>query len=143
MARLLFVSCWADEEDAKFDRGEGPGAPGGCELTDVAPETTLDARLMAARIIGMIEQVNQSNVILLFDRAEKANKKEGIPAPDPYKFGSDLAFMAMGHGVSWFDDNAEFEMEVPQIEVLWEHVEGTYRHESRLGPERAREQNAR
>lgn len=121
LARTLFVSRWTEREEMKAEFFNGSR-----DFDKLAPETTPDARMMAARIVGMLEHANCVSVVVLFDRARRANMLEGLPDPDPFKFGSDLGFMATGDGVSWFDDNAEFEMVVPYVEVAWEHVEGSY-----------------
>lgn len=115
IARTLFVCAWADEEE-----NDGRSYPGQ-ELFDVAPETPVTALVLAGVLLGRIEEQNHAPYYILIKRAADADAvtPEEI---DEEQFGYSLAMMALGHGVSWFDDHAKFDLKVPNIEVLPEDV---------------------
>lgn len=57
-----------------------------------------------------------SNDVGVYSLALQAQGADETPDLDASEFGHYLAMAAMGHGVSWFDDHAEFPLEVPSIE---------------------------
>jgi hypothetical protein len=118
-ARALFTSNWGSNEEE-----EGRTYPGQ-NLSETAPATSLDAVIHAAALLSTYQSLNRFPAAVLFGFAVKANEAEGIDTPEPYQFGWYLAMMAMGHGVSWFDDNAEFELNCPSVEIYWEQVKPT------------------
>jgi len=126
MARTMFVSAWADREEEC-----GRSHPGQ-ELAEVAPPGTPDAAVAAAdRLVEDMERANGGlDLDTLFRLAVLADEKDkAARAGKPFvraeaealfgdgglaaEFGSDLAMEALGTGVSWFDDHARFEMQVP------------------------------
>lgn len=122
IARTLFVCTYADG----IDSGdlEGPAAGPGQDWMDIAPPTPHSAFNTAWRLAGKLEQANGMGILSLIYKADAADRglKFGdlLGREDCFKyakdFGSDLAMMALGHGVSWFDDHAKFDLEVPDIE---------------------------
>lgn len=47
----------------------------------------------------------------------QSEQHAGMSPARPDEFGSDLAMMGLGTGVSWFDDHANFELKMPRGEV--------------------------
>lgn len=109
----------------------------GQELMDVAPPTPDYARLEAARLLGKLEAANGNCISTIMFHAARADAQDrhDHEAPDsPHwksdaeiaaarlddgdakEFGHCVAMQALGHGVSWFDDHARFELKVPRIE---------------------------
>lgn len=135
-ARAFFVSAYADfvEEghstDNELTKAERkarlalprPGA--GEDWCDYAPETPPNAYALAGELWAALEAANKVSVYVLAERAEQADgehmgkcdkcKSSGFDAEE---FGHYLAMQAMGHGVSWFDDHGDFEIEIPHLEV--------------------------
>lgn len=118
MARALYVQAWADRQKER-----GKTYPGQ-NLMDVAPKTPIGAYLEAAILIGKLETVNRMSLYCLLAKAARA---DGRPNPEPdcayywnpnycKDFGHYIAMQALGHGVSWSDDHAEFGLIVPHIE---------------------------
>jgi len=107
-ARVLWASAWADVTE---ERGESHS---GQELTEVAPPTPMEAQSLALSLIGKVARAN-GDIGQLLRRAAQA---DGVQVTPEFarSFGSDLAMMAMGTGVSWFDDHAEFPLVVPSVE---------------------------
>jgi len=114
--RLMFADAWATREE-ELDRTY-PGE----NLYDIAPETPEEAVLEGARLCGRYEAANGVAIHELFERAciaeygsreawEKAEEAYDRNLPDFEHFSNDLAFMAMGAGVSWFDDRKAFPLE--------------------------------
>lgn len=67
----------------------------------------------------------------LYLRAKKADQAVQLNRPRPTNhrdFGHHVAMMALGHGVSWFDDHAKFQLKLPHIEVWYDgknfHISG-------------------
>lgn len=134
-AKAFFVSAYADfvEEghstDNELTKAERkarlklprPGA--GEDWCDYAPEPPPAAFALAGELWAALEATNKANMYMLAERAEKADtehvskcekcKENGFDAEE---FGHYLAMQAMGHGVSWFDDHGDFEIEIPHIE---------------------------
>ena len=119
LARVLWCSAWAD---AAEECGESQRLSG-VEITNVAPETPIEAWCWAYRVAGAIEQANGASLHVLLGRGAMAHlrAKGEDPASEDIRpwceehadrFGTCLAFMAMGSGVSWFDDFEEFPLEV-------------------------------
>lgn len=130
LARALFVNAWSDREEEA-----GRTYPGE-DLMDVAPETSDEATLHAAYVIGYIEAANKMPLAALYSQACKADgvkyedvcasfrgepvaPTDGKKSPDAYaealerhttSFGHNLGMMALGTGVSWFDDHERFEV---------------------------------
>ena len=89
----------------------------GREITDVMPSIPKLAREYAAAWAVDVEKKNGKMLDALYEEAIAANREEGLgkrpSVSSPEAFGNSLAFMMMGSGVSWFDSNAEFDLEIP------------------------------
>lgn len=117
MARALFVCAWVTAKEEL-----GTNFPPRTEYMDVAPATPLLAVFSAYRLAGAVEQANGMNLLALLHKAAKADGIHGTSTLDSpsadyaESFGHYLAMESMGHGVSWFDDHARFELTLPDIE---------------------------
>lgn len=101
-ARALFVLEWANEMER-----QGITFPG-AKLEDVAPATPLDVLIVAARLLGCVEQLNGLSLAVIW-----ANAREGEGhrrAPTVEDFGWAIAMQALGTGVAWTDDHPEFSL---------------------------------
>jgi len=112
MATILWGSAWADHADeCKCTNLSG------CEITEIMPAIPKEAREHAERIASTYEKMNECSLEALYQRALDADAKEGIEACDENasleRFGECLAWEAMGAGVSWEDDHAEYEHDYP------------------------------
>jgi hypothetical protein len=120
-ARAFFVLAFADfveEEEREPDGYDYPRASMGGDWYDVAPERTPPAAYaLAGELWGALATLNKATapcgVISLASQAAEANGTEEI---DAEHFGRDCAMMAMGTGVSWFDDNETFPLETPYMD---------------------------
>jgi hypothetical protein len=136
MARAFYVSAWAERQEEKGRSFAGQ------ELMDVAPKTPKFVRDFALMFAGRLHEANDcaGSLLVLLNEAAKADvletkglDKSEVPLwfQHPYlesevseltddKYASDfghyLAMQAMGHGVSWFDDHAKFDLKVPHVE---------------------------
>jgi hypothetical protein len=130
MARALFVSAYADHCDEDGSDPDLPRAGPGEDWMDIAPPTPQYAVDTANRLLGRYEEANKTNIwALLFKAAVEDGEipKDGtlmnLPLPKyASDFGHYLAMMALGHGVSWFDDHVEFDLVVPHVEFIWEEL---------------------
>lgn len=135
-ARAFFVTAYADyvEEghstdndltpDERKARLKLPRPPGGKDWMDYAPTTPPNAYALAGELWAGLYHLNgEAGLYSLALRAEAA---DGV-APDSEMFGHYLAMQAMGHGVSWFDDHAKFEIKIPDIECgMCSFADGAY-----------------
>lgn len=119
IARAIFVLAWADSEES-----EGRGGMGwaGQDLMNLAPDTSPEALAKADQIIQQIQQANGKTVTDLFHEAMTA---DGYGEGDydyfeANRFGHALGMMALGTGVSWFDDHERFPLKVPHNEFYIE-----------------------
>ena len=126
-ARCFFVCAYADfveepERDPESDDHvlnyayPTPGCGG--DWYDVAPERTPPAAyafagMLWARLEAMNKATAPCGVISLVEQAATA---DGVHTMDVEHFGRDCAMMALGTGVSWFDDSEEFPLEVPYMD---------------------------
>ncbi len=108
-ARAFWVTSWASGEEERGTSLRG-------EIMDQAPETPLSAWVAAGELIGRPEAANGVPIRALADRAARAGGDEGSMDIDAREFGHYMAMEALGHGVSWFDDHATFDIEVPNPE---------------------------
>jgi len=111
MAENLWANAWARHVDEHrcYDLR-------GAEVTEHMPPVPKEADAVAEKWAKEIERRNKASLVQLYDRAMSANVSEGIEIgrrSTPDAFGWSLAYMASGAGVSWFDDNAEFDLDVP------------------------------
>ena len=121
-ARCFFVCAYADfvEDEEREDDGHEYARPGaGGDWYEYAPETTPPAAYaFAGELWALLATMNKATapcgVVSLLDQASKANNLGR--EVDAEHFGRDCAMMALGSGVSWFDDNNEFPLEVPHMD---------------------------
>jgi len=113
--RLMFADAWGTRESELGRRYPGEN------LYDIAPDTPDEAILEGARLCGYYEAANGLPIHELFERAciaeygsreawEAAEEAGDGDLPDFEHFSNDLAFMALGAGVSWFDDRKKFDL---------------------------------
>lgn len=110
-ARLAWADWWAQQQEERgrrFSRG--------VDLYEAAPTTPEYAKVWAGMMVGRIEERNGLNIYSIGYQAHKADTGERDGNVDPHKFGVALAFMALGHGVSWFDDHEKFPLKMPHME---------------------------
>jgi len=82
MARALFVSVWADNEE------ENGRTYSGSDLMDVAPVTPDDARDLALTLYGKIEQASRMNMWALLAAARRADGNTADDADYAESFGT-------------------------------------------------------
>lgn len=113
MARAFFVSWYASEQDRRAEHGlkakiAGPGE----DWMDVAPNTSNAAKRHARAYAVKLSDANKGATLTdLYAAALNAGGRG-----DARTFGHYIAMQAMGHGVSWFDDNPKFPIEIPHGE---------------------------
>lgn len=134
IASMLWATEWANHAEE-----HGCCSLSGVNVYDVMPEVPQAALDLAWRLVGKLEQANGVHIAVIYSRAMAAigkvhpkpadgsigneewvyeTKREQYYADyaDCERFGECLAHMAVGAGVSWFDDHAEFALVVPHIE---------------------------
>ena len=113
MARAFFVDWYASEQERRQEEGlKANIARGGEDWMDVAPGTSRAAKKHAREYAVKLSAANKGAT--LTDLYAAALNAGG--SGDARTFGHYMAMQAMGHGVSWFDDNPEFPIEVPHGE---------------------------
>ena len=113
MARALFVVTWAVYEE---ERGRRLGP---VDIMDVAPATPSPARTAAKILAKRFEVSNHGKTMSdLYADALNAGRTSSHSrrGTDPDTFGHYMAMQALGHGVSWFDDNPKFPVHIPHFE---------------------------
>lgn len=109
MASALWASSWADHAEE-----HGCTSMSGQRIEDIMPPIPEEAYVLAKKCADSIEAANGKSLSELFDDAVKADEADGLDSSGADEsFGSDLAMQWMGHGVSWFDDHAEFPIKIP------------------------------
>lgn len=124
-ARAFFVCAYADycdmdddeevltDEEREVKASLPRPGPGGDWYT-CAPETPPNAYALAGELwASLFDATTPAGPYTLAERAKEA---DGKPV-DSEAFGRDLAMMAMGTGVSWFDDHAKFALKVKSMDV--------------------------
>lgn len=124
MADILWGSAWADHvEDTSCQ------SLSGCEITSCMPEIPEGVFRNCERMLGYIEGINGASAIQLIIRAAVADGLLSDVEDDVWeiitpayqeRFGDCLMHMAMGSGVSWFDDHKKFDIKVPDIASEYE-----------------------
>lgn len=146
MARTLWVTSYADyvdelspeEREAILGTEQHPDNEGR-DWDDVAPEETPQGAHQAARDLAELFAVSEGigrrrPMTELFEMAHHADTGEPLElehmfgdekrkAPQWEMFGHYMVMQALGHGVSWFDDHKEFDLEVPSFECSYDGVE--------------------
>lgn len=113
IAEILWGEGWSNHVEEHGCERLG----GGVDITDVMPPIPKDARDIAEKWAKDVEKANGGKKLDdLYEEAMAANEREGKGSSrhsSPEAFGNSLAFMIEGAGASWFDYNAEFDLEVP------------------------------
>lgn len=113
MATILWGHAWASAAEALGQSLAGQ------RIEEIMPPIPKDAWVQAIRLAGQYEGVNACEMSNLYYRAMMADGREGFGTWAFYeqeqRFGECLAWMALGAGVSWFDDHKHFEIEVPRL----------------------------
>lgn len=117
IAEILWGDGWSRHvEDHGCER------LGGRHIEDIMPPIPTEAHDFAAQWAKDVEQDNGKKLDALYEEALDANEHEGVGGTmndvrsSPIAFGNSLAYMMMGAGLSWFDNNADFDLEVPRHE---------------------------
>lgn len=118
MAQIVWGLSWADHVEE-----HGCANLSGIEITSVMPEIPEEVYLFCERVLGMYQALNgreEQSLLWMALEADGINP-ETLPKNkyNEYeeRFGECLAFMALGHGVSWFDDHKEFDLKIPDVEA--------------------------
>lgn len=113
MATILWALAWADHVEREECRSLS-----GVKIEEAMPPIGEMAYRFAHRLAGRYEQANGCPIEGLMFNAEVAEqaKTPNRGDLDPERFGECLAYMALGYGVSWFDDHAEFKMVQPRFD---------------------------
>lgn len=127
VSRALWISAYSDYiEEIGRDLADEQGLPTagpGEDWADIDVETPDEALEAARALVAAFRDRNGEGVAELAERAGDANERQRLDDVHLYQFGWALAMMSMGTGVSWFDDNARFELTVPRIET---HFDGEF-----------------
>lgn len=128
MASTMYQTAWHDRQDERYrkHREKGTSYPGMGMIHVPSRKTPPWIVREACRLAGKYEQANGVACMeVLIWRAWRADnpdtnheKMEASWICKQYRerFGVCLAYMAMGHGVSWFDDHAKFALVRVHIE---------------------------
>jgi hypothetical protein len=111
MAEILWAEGWSMHVEE-----HGCERLAGMDITEVMPPIPKDARDIAEKWAKEIELRNKKKLEELYQEAMEANEREGKEESrrsSETTFGNNLAFMVEGSGASWFDYNAEFDLDVP------------------------------
>ena len=123
MARTLWVSAYADWAEEETPGGMGiakrpgqGGKPGSGDLVE------LYGMAQTADLEEDFEFTSDNAMPLLKSdtKAHAEHVDHEWKMNDAYLFGSMLAWMALGAGVSWFDDHKEFELVHPNFECSYD-----------------------
>jgi len=117
MAKVVWAEFWASREEEKGR------SFGGVDIFYAAPEPPAAAKRWALEQARKLAEMNgldprhpYAAMEELYARAVAANEAAGKDSEPAHRFGSDLGMMVTGSGVSWFDDNAEFNLKKPYAE---------------------------
>lgn len=117
MARVAWAVVWASREEEKGVSFSG------VDVFYAAPETPGAAKKWAlknareiARLNGIMLMDPYAAMEELYARAVAANDAVGRRSESASRFGSDIGLQVLGSGVSWFDDNEEFDLKLPHSE---------------------------
>jgi hypothetical protein len=111
---ILWASAWADHVEEHQCTNLS-----GMRIEDIMPSIPKEASRMAQDLARKYESMNGASLDTLYAIALKADGQTSYPGSgksSPEAFGDDLAFMAMGAGVSWFDEHDKFPLKKPYIE---------------------------
>lgn len=114
-AQTLFATSWADYVDAVDSNKPGRGRLSGKEvfneMPDVIPKEAFDE---AMDYTSDLEKINGKSIEDLFESAINAGGEEDIEL-----FAHYLIMQALGHGVSWTDNNPKFPFKNTNIEFSY------------------------
>lgn len=132
MATILWGDAWANHVEASAESGEPCYRLSGKEITEVMPEIPQVSWQLACKLRAKYKRVNSGlSIVELFVKGQKINYSSEDSDEDtlkdfaslskydpdsPTRFGECLAYMSLGHGVSWFDDHTIFPIKVPSID---------------------------
>lgn len=102
----IWLDAWAQ---ALEEEGKSPPRSITRETAPPAPES---ARKLAEAFARNLEEANNTSLLRIYQRASDAEGED----VDAESLGFDLTMQAMGHGISWFDDHAEFNVVLPYLE---------------------------
>jgi hypothetical protein len=104
-ARAMSAAAWSPEA--------GPD-PTVAQPSGDAPATPPDALLEGYRLAGRCEAANLMSIDDIIEAARIADGGEDVGRPE--EFGRSYALSACGHGTSWFDRHADFELKSVRFE---------------------------
>ncbi|WP_447702157.1 hypothetical protein [Methylobacterium fujisawaense] len=104
-ARAMFAAAWSLETCSN---------PTGADPSGDAPATPPDALLEGYRLAGRCEAANRMPIDDIVEAARIADGGEGVAEPE--EFGRCYALSACGHGASWFDRHADFDLKSVSFE---------------------------
>lgn len=133
VASILWGDAWAQHiESAQYDGRKPCKNLSGCKIEEVMPELPKCAKQKAMLLMRAFCFANNKSIVSLFVDSAKANMgvkpnrlteaevlhNHGLELENDLqtRFGECLAWMAMGTGVSWFDDFATFPLKVPHVD---------------------------
>lgn len=131
MAKALFVSAYAgmidrycEDNDCSYNDlpNNVPYAGAGEDWMDNHPPVSDEAKEEAYNIARQYESLNKKSIDALLEEAAEADGiwVEDIDSDYASEFGHYLGMMALGLGVSWFDDHEKFPLQEPNAEFhLW------------------------
>jgi len=114
IAEILWGSAWADHAEEHECTSLS-----GMQIEAIMPSVPKEASQLAQDLARKFESMNGATLDTLYAIALKADGQTSYPGSgksSPESFGSNLAFMAMGAGVSWFDDHDKFPLKKPYLE---------------------------
>jgi hypothetical protein len=106
MAAMLWALAWADHADEHRCCNLS-----GQDIMKVMPKVPSEAVVLAEKLVGGIEKVNKMPLDVIFAFACKADGIQ-MSRKTAEEFGGDLGHMAIGSGVSWFDDHEKFPLKM-------------------------------
>ena len=128
VATALFADLWMNaveelaEDYSGLYRDLYPG-PGGAWL-DVLPDLPKSAIANAKEYLKKLQAVNHATLRQIVSWAESDGDI------DVNDLGFYFAMQSLGHGISWFDDHAKFDVELPDWEAspelysdVWDMIE--------------------
>lgn len=135
MANLFWWYAWSNRQDELHEDGLEHANLSGAEIASIADDPDdvqrVEVEAHTRKVAKAIEKKNHAKLATLYKHAIAANRKASEDNGTPYspgerasedQFGSCLAHMSMGSGVSWFDDNEKFALEVPYFEWAADYV---------------------
>jgi hypothetical protein len=129
MANLFWWDAWSSRQNELLEEGLDHVNLSGAEIAHVANNPSDLQRLIieehVKKVRKKIETANHAKLATLYKRAIRANEEAAAENDTPYaagwrssedQFGSSLAHMSQRSGISWFDNNEKFNLEVPEVE---------------------------